>query len=203
MRKTIVAILTIGVTALTAHSSEAQNQPSTGGIRLEIANRACGAVSPDSADNLNPNPGDLNDGDLDDAEVAAIQEGCTLQASARNAAGTPLANTQLILVRAAAPSGEFRQFGDPRITDARGNATWRFQPSPDTDYIYEVVSSSPGQQGARSNAVEIQLCTGEDSVGAIEGAPTTDSGQGCDQVDDGDIDETDNVSDFLQQGPQR
>lgn len=203
MRKTTVAILTIGVTALAPYHSEAQDQPRSGGIRLEITNRACGAVSPGSADNLNPNPSDLNDGDLDNAETTAIQEGCTLRATARNGAGTPLSNTQLILVRAAAPSGEFRQFGDPRITDARGNATWRFQPSPDTDFIYEVVSSSPGQQGARSNSVEIQLCTGGDSVGAIEGSPTTDSGQGCERVDDGDTDETDNVSDFLQQGPER
>lgn len=203
MRKTTVAILTIGVTALAPYHSQAQDKPRTGGIRLEIANQACGAVSPDGANTLNPNPKDLNDGDLDDAETAAIQEGCTLRASARNAAGTPLANTQLILVRAAAPSGEFRQFGDPRVTDARGNATWRFQPSPDTDYMYEVVSSSPGQQGARSNSVEIQLCTGGDSVGAIEGAPTTDSGQGCEQVDGGDTDDTDNVSDFLQRGPKR
>jgi hypothetical protein len=203
MRKTNVAILTIGVTALAPYLSAAQQQPSTGGIRLEIANRACGAVSPESAESLNPNPSDLNDGDLDDAEAAAIQEGCTLRVSVRNDAGTPLANTQLILVRAAAPDGEFRQFGDPRITDARGNATWRFQPSPDTDYIYEAVSSSRGQQGTRSNSVEIQLCTGGDSVGSIEGAPTTDSGQGCDQVEDGDVDETDNVSDFLQQGPER
>jgi hypothetical protein len=185
MRTTTAAILAIGLSSILSHQSEAQNQTPSSGLRLNTANRACGAVTAESADSFNPNPSDLNDGDLDDAETAAIQEGCTLRATARDAGGTPQTDIQLRLVRAAAPSGEFEPFGYPRTTDAQGNATWRFQPSPNTDYIYEVVSAAPGQQGARSNSIEIQLCTGEDSVGAIEGAPTTDSGRGCEELEDG------------------
>lgn len=203
MRTSALSILVLGGVAIATSQSDAQNQPTTGGIRLQIANRECAEVSPESADNLNPNPSDLNDGDLDDAETTAIQQGCTLRAIARDPGGTPLSDLQLTLVRAAAPSGEFMPFGNPRTTDAQGNATWRFQPSPNTDYIYEVVSSASSRQGARSNSVEIQLCTGDDSVGAIEGAPTTDSGQGCEQRTQDEEADEDSVSDFLQQGPRK
>jgi len=205
MRLTRMTILAVGGAAIALSQSSAQPQQTSGGIQLQIANRECGAVSPESAAFLNPNPSDLNDGDLDDAETAAIEQGCTLRAVARNTGGTPLSDLQLILVRAAAPNGEFLPFGNPRTTDAQGNATWRFQPSPNTDYIYEVVSTNAGQQGARSNAVEIQLCTGDDSVGAIEGAPTTDSGQGCEETNGDESVDTnpndDSVSDLLQRGP--
>jgi hypothetical protein len=203
MKVLATTLFSVGASALAIHNSEAQNQPQQGGIRLEIANVACAAVSPDSPYD-NPNPSDLNDGDLDDTETKAIQQGCTLRAIVRNVAGTPQSDLQLSLVRAAAPDGTFMPFGLPRTTDAQGNATWRFQPSPNTDYIYEAVSATPGQSGTRSNSVEIQLCTGEDSVGAIEGAPTSDSGQGCDQVNDGTAgDDDDSVSDFLQNGPRK
>jgi hypothetical protein len=202
MRTATIAILTIGATVLAPYWGDAQNQTPARGLRLQIANRECAAVSPESAGYLNPNPSDLNDGDLDDAEATAIQQGCTLRAIARDPGGTPQSDLQLTLVRAAAPSGEFLPFGNPRTTDAQGNATWRFQPSPNTDYIYEVVSSTPGQPRARSNTVEIQLCTGEDSVGSIEGAPTTDDGEGCRAINGADnTDDTDSVSDFLQRGP--
>ena len=205
MRKSVLSILVLGGVAIATSQSDAQNQPTTGGIRLQIANRECAAVSPESAGTLNPNPSDLNDGDLDDAETTAIQQGCTLRAIARDPGGTPLSDLQLTLVRASAPSGEFMPFGNPRSTDAQGDATWRFQPSPNTDYIYEVVSSDPSRPGARSNSVEIQLCTGDDSVGAIEGAPTTDSGQGCEREngDAGVSDDDESVSDFLQEGPRK
>jgi hypothetical protein len=203
MKMSATTLFAIGATMFAF--SDCQAQPATGRIRLEIANLTCAAVSPESASYDNPNPSDLNDGDLDRAETTAIQQGCTLRASAVDGAGTPQSNLQLTLVQAAAPNGEFRPFGNPRLTDAQGNATWRFQPSPNTDFIYEAVSSTPGQSGVRSNSVEIQLCTGESSVGAIEGAPTTDSGQGCQGENDstGGDDVGDSVSDFLQNGPNK
>jgi hypothetical protein len=71
---------------------------------------------------------------------------------------------------------------------------WRFQPTPNTDFIYEAVTASPSGTSATSNRIEIQLCTGDDSVGAISGAPTEGAGQGCENISDtnGNDDDNDN-----------
>lgn len=168
---TIIGIPLIGV---------AQNDGNASTIQLRIANRACGEVA--AGTTSNPNPSDLNDGDLDDAETAAITEGCMFRATVASPDGSRQSGVDLILRRSVAPHGSFETFGYPRTTDERGDAVWRFQPTPNTDYIYEVVSPNPSGNSATSNTIEIQLCTGSDSVGAIAGTPTEDAGQGCENV---------------------
>jgi hypothetical protein len=168
---TIIGIPAIGI---------AQTDGSNSTIQLRIANRACGEVA--AGTTSNPNPSDLNDGDLDDAETAAITEGCMFRATVSSPNGMRQSGVDLILRRSAAPHGSFETFGFPRTTDERGDSVWRFQPTPNTDYIYEVVSPNPSGNSATSNTIEIQLCTGSDSVGAITGAPTADAGQGCETV---------------------
>jgi hypothetical protein len=154
------------------------NQPSQ--ISLRIADASCGALAPNGANTSNQNPGDINDNDLDDAEVTAIQQGCTLRAIVTDRQGRRVSGQSLILTRSDATGiSSFFPFGRGRTTNAQGQAIWRFQPTPNTDFLYQA-TTSPGSGGrARSNTVEIQLCTGEDSVGAIEGAPTVDAGKGC------------------------
>lgn len=181
MRTLIKQLVTVSAVVGLPAIGSAQDFGATanqGSIRLVTANAACGAITPEGTA-LNPNPTDLNDGDLDDAEVQAIQEGCTFRARITSSNGTPISGVQLRLERQAAPVGSTSQFGYPRTTDSNGEATWRFQPSPDTDFIYEAAGDN-----MRSNHVELQLCTGSSSVGSIEGAPQTDSGQGCQNVRD-------------------
>jgi hypothetical protein len=180
---TIAGLPAIGLTQTGGNANES--------IQLRIANRACNDIAANSISN--PNPSDLNDGDLDDAESAAIEEGCAFRAtvSAPNGMRTPGVN--LVLRRSVSPNGRFETFGYPRTTDEQGNAVWRFQPTANTDYIYEVVSSTPSGTSATSNKIEIQLCTGDDSVGAVSGAPTEDAGQGCEnRTDDNDDNGDDN-----------
>jgi hypothetical protein len=163
---TIAGLPAIGLTQTNDNANES--------IQLRIANRACGDVAANTTSN--PNPTDLNDGDLDDAESAAIEEGCTFRATVSSPNGMRTPGVNLILRRSSAPHGSFETFGYPRTTDDQGNAVWRFQPTPNTDFIYEVVASGTS---ATSNQIEIQLCTGDDSVDAISGAPTADAGRGC------------------------
>jgi hypothetical protein len=177
IRKLVTISAVVGLPAI-GIAQDLEATANQGSIRLVTANEACGAITPEGTA-LNPNPTDLNDGDLDDAEVRAIQEGCTFRARITSSNGTPISGVQLRLERQAAPVGSTSQFGYPRTTDSNGEATWRFQPSPNTDFIYEAVGNN-----IRSNRVELQLCTGSGSVGAIEGAPETDSGQGCEFVQD-------------------
>jgi hypothetical protein len=149
-------------------------------IQLRIANRARNDIAANSTSN--PNPSDLNDGDLDDPESAAIEEGCTFRATVSSPNGMRTPGVNLVLRRSVSPHGSFETFGYPRTTDDQGNAVWRFQPTANTDYIYEVASSASSGTSATSNQIEIQLCTGADGVGAVSGAPTADAGQGCENV---------------------
>jgi hypothetical protein len=184
--------LFLGTTALVAgalipsiNEAHAQNNGRVGRINLRIANVACSAVSPQTATGLNPNPSDINDGDLDDAEILALQEGCTLRAIATDRAGNRIAGEELTLLRAEAPAGTRFPFGYARTTDAQGVATWRFRPTPNTDFIYEAVSAGRSQPRVASKNVEIQLCTGQDSVDVVESAPTNDAGMGCQYLNNG------------------
>jgi hypothetical protein len=169
----------------TINESQAQNGSRASRIDLQIANSSCAAVSPQTSTALNPNPSDLNDGDLDDAETLAIQDGCTLRAIVTDRAGNRVAGEPLTLLRGEAPVGTEFPFGYPRETDAQGVATWRFHPTPNTDFIYQVITGGRNQSRIISNSVEIQLCTGDDSVGAIAGAPTNDAGMGCQYLSNG------------------
>ncbi len=178
--------LFVGTTALVAavlapgiNESRAQDGGQIGRISLQIANSSCAAVSPQTSAGLNPNPSDMNDNDLDDSEILAIQEGCTLRAIATDNAGNRVSGEQLTLLRGEAPAGTAIPFGYARTTDARGVAIWRFQPTANTDFIYQAISAGRNQSRVTSNPVEIQLCTGEGSVGFVEGAPTNDAGMGC------------------------
>lgn len=185
--------LFVGTTALVAalfvpgiDESRAQDGGQIGRISLQIANSSCAAVSPQTSAGINPNPSDINDNDLDDSELIAIQEGCTLRAIATDNTGNRVSGEQLTLLRGEAPAGTTLPFGYARTTDARGVAIWRFQPTANTDFIYQAVSAGRNQSRVTSNPVEIQLCTGEGSVGSVEGAPTNDAGMGCQFLFDGD-----------------
>jgi hypothetical protein len=188
MKTHIFGTIALGAFLLAPTIGTAQTQGGSDGasrIQLRIADPICAALSPTTANQTNPNPSDINDNDLDDAEVAAIEEGCTLRAVVTDAQGRRLAGENLILTRAEAPAGSFLPFGRGRITNAQGQAVWRFQPTPNTDFIYQVTTGPTSTSGgSRSNTVEIQLCTGEGSVGFIENAPTIDAGLGCQNQDD-------------------
>lgn len=151
----------------------------TGTIQLRVMNRACGAVAVGSSTTLNPNPREINDGKLDPAERIAIEEGCALQAVAIAPNGMPITDTPLVLLRSEAPAGTPEVVAQPRSSDANGAAEWRFRLTPNTDFIYEVMSPNPAKRTARSNAVEIQLCTGAASLNQVRGAILADAGRGC------------------------
>lgn len=182
-----LAFKTVALSALAVLPTISMAQTGQGtSVRLRIADAACAAVSKGTTNN--PNPSDLNDGDLDDAETNAIEQGCAFRATVTDSSGMRVSGENLILRRSEAPYGSFESFGQPRTTDQRGDALWRFQPTPNTDFIYEVTSAD-GQ--LRSNTIEIQLCTGDDSVGAIEGAPDADAGRGCQNLQNGGDDNND------------
>lgn len=179
MKTLALNTMILGALAVVPTISMAQTGQGTS-IQLRIADAACAAVSKGTTNN--PNPSDLNDGDLDDAESNAIEQGCSFRATVTDSSGMRVSGENLVLRRSEAPFGSFQTFGQPRTTDQRGDALWRFQPTPNTDFIYEVTSAD-GQ--LQSNTVEIQLCTGDDSVGAIEGAPVADAGRGCQNIQNG------------------
>lgn len=151
----------------------------SGTIQTELANDACAALSPTGSERLQRNPADLNDGKLDPVELAALNEGCTLTANARAPNGMPLTDVLLVLRRAEAPDGPFRPFIAASRSDATGIATWRFIPSPNTHFIYEVMSPNPVGTTVFSNRVELQLCTGADSVSRVGRGVPDDVGMGC------------------------
>lgn len=151
-----------------------------GSIELTILNSACAAVSPQ----FSPDPSNLNDGTLDERELAAIYEGCTIQAIAIAPNGMRLTDIPLLLMRSEAGSDQIeRTEGGPfqgiRSTDDYGAATWNFRLSPHTDFFYAVVSPSPTQRTVWSNTVEIQLCTGLESLNAFRRDSLIDAGRGC------------------------
>lgn len=152
----------------------------SGSIELTILNPACAAVSPQ----FSTDPENLNDGELDESELAAINEGCTIQAIAIAPNGMRLTDIPLLLVRSEAGSNqvertEGRPFQGVRSTDDYGAATWNFRLSPHTDFFYAVVSPSPTRQTVWSNTVEIQLCTGLESLNAFRPDSLIDAGRGC------------------------
>lgn len=180
MNTNVMKRVTFGVVAgLSLIDIAAAQDGNVGRLQLRIANEACAAVSKEWSNSLNPNPSDINDGDLDNAETMAIEEGCVFRVIATDASGMRVPGVSVELRRSEAPVGTFFRFGNPRTTDAQGVATWRFQPTPNTDFIYDIRDIAGGQPQVTSNSVEIQLCTGNDSVGAIPGAPVNDAGMGC------------------------
>ncbi|MFM1846935.1 MAG: hypothetical protein RL417_409 [Pseudomonadota bacterium] len=150
-------------------------------ITLRITNLECAAMSPQGNLSANPNPGDLNDGELDDAEIVALEEGCHLRAYAVGKTGKRVANVPLYLYRAPADGGRFRRFGAVRRTSKRGLASWGFPLGPDTNFVYEVQIKS-GE--VKSNEINIQLCTGRDTANIFPSEPE-ELGKGCDVPGEG------------------
>lgn len=174
----VLASIAILDLAQTWRKSPEESIP-TGTIQLRVMNRNCGAIAVGSSTTLNPNPQEINDGKLDPSERRAIEEGCSLQAVAIAPNGMPISDTPLVLLRSEAPAGTPEVVGQPRSSDANGAAEWRFRLTPNTDFIYEVISPSPTKRMARSNAVEVQLCTGSRSIRQVQGAIVADAGRGC------------------------
>lgn len=151
-------------------------------ITLRITDPECAAMSPQGDLSLNPNPTDLNDGDLDDAEIIALNEGCHLRAYATGKNRQRVKGVALYLYRAAATGGQFERYGKLRKTNRRGLASWGFPLSPDTNFVYRVQIKS-GE--VKSNRVNIQLCTGRDTSALFPPNPN-DLGKGCDVPGEGD-----------------
>lgn len=181
--KSVMVVAGCGFLALLAGVYRGEREPSriivSGTIQAELANEACAALSPAGSERLHLNPADLNDGKLDPVELAALQDGCVLTATARAPNGMPLTDVFLVLLRAEAPDGPFKPFIAASRSDATGIATWRFLPSPNTHFIYEVMSPNPVGATVISNRVEVQLCTGEDSANRVAGGTGEDVGKGC------------------------
>ena len=172
----VAGLVLLGVARLPLSSS--QTFPS-GTIELRILNPTCDHLSPDTTAPVPSNPYDLNDGELDDVEIQAISEGCTLQAIAIAPNGMRLTDIPLLLIRSDPTTYAPEQFGGSRRTDDYGAATWSFQLVPDTDFIYQVISPNPVGQTVGSNPLEIELCTGEGSMAAFPKIHSTDVGRGC------------------------
>ena len=151
-------------------------------ITLRITNTACAAMSPQGDLSANPNPSDLNDGNLDDAEIVALEEGCRLRAYAVGKDGKRVANVPLYLYRATADGGKFERFGRVRNTDNRGLASWGFDLGPDTNFLYQVRIKSAE---VLSNKINIELCTGRDTANIFPSLPS-ELGKGCDVPGEGD-----------------
>ena len=186
MRRTVASLAVVAsgsVLALVAGiyraDRERQRIITSGTIQAQFTNDACAALSPTGSVRLGMRPENLNDGKLDPVEERALREGCTLTAKASAPNGMPLTDVFVVLVRAEAPDGSFRAFSTPSRTDANGFATWRFTPTPNTHFVYEVTSPNPVGVTVSSKPLELQLCTGETSVGAIAGAAARDAGRGC------------------------
>jgi hypothetical protein len=183
LSKSVMVIASCGAIALLVGAYRGEREAAriviSGTIHAEFSNDACAALSPAGSERFRLNPADLNDGKLDPVELSAIQEGCTLTAAARAPNGMPLTDVFLVLRRAEAPDGPFKPFIAASRSDASGIATWRFFPSPNTDFIYEVMSPNPVGTTVYSNRLELQLCTGE--VGGERGGagPREDVGRGC------------------------
>lgn len=150
-------------------------QPS-GRIELRVTNSACAALSPQSD---TANPLELNDGKLNEVENTALLEGCVLQATAIAPNGMRLTDVPLALLRAESLTGDYEIFDRPRRTDDYGTATWVFPLTPNTRFTYQAMSPNPVGRSVRSNEVEIQLCTGPDSVRLFQGIAVDDVGRGC------------------------
>lgn len=150
-------------------------QPS-GTIELRALNQSCSAVIRNGS---SLNPLELNDGKLDSIEESALSEGCTLQATAIAPNGMRLTDVPLALIRREAPSGPTELHEKPRRTDAYGNSTWSIQLLPNTNFIYEVISPNPVGRSVRSNQIDIQLCTGDESIPRFQVNGHPDIGRGC------------------------
>lgn len=175
-----VALIGAGLPILPAHGAGVEDS----GVRritLRITNPECAAMSPQGDLSLNPNPSDLNDGNLDDAEIVALNEGCHLRAYATGKNRERVDGVLLYLYRAPATGGAFVRYGSPRETNRRGLASWGFRLSPDTNFIYRVEIKS-GE--VRSNGVNIQLCTGRDTSALFPPNPA-ELGEGCDVPGEG------------------
>jgi hypothetical protein len=151
-------------------------------ITLRILNAECKAMSPQGDLNLNPNPSDLNDGNLDDAEIVALESGCKMRAYVTDKFGRRVKNAPVVLLRAPATGGAFVVFGRSRTTNARGLAVWGFDLGPDTNFVYRV--GIPSRE-VLSNRVNIELCTGRDTANIFPSDPT-ELGEGCDVPGEGD-----------------
>ena len=143
-------------------------------INLKATNDLCRAMTPDGASTTNPNPSDLNDGNLDDIEIEALNDGCDLRAIATGRDGRRVPGVILYLVRAAAGTSDYQSFGRPRTTNRRGVATWGFSLGAETDFIYRVRIQS---REVQSNPINVQLCTGLDTVDLFPNQ--ADAGRGC------------------------
>jgi len=143
-------------------------------INLKVTNELCRALTPDGASAVNPNPSDLNDGNLDDIEIEALNDGCDLRAIATDRFGRRVPGVTLYLVRAAAGSSNYESFGRPRTTNRRGVATWGFSLGAETDFIYRVRIRS---REVQSNPINVELCTGLDTVELFPNQ--ADAGRGC------------------------
>jgi hypothetical protein len=174
----VIALATVFRIAQTQESPpEGPSPPGT--IQLRIRNRSCAALSPLQASVFNQNPGELNNGSLDPIELAALREGCTLEAEVIAPNGMRLTDVPLMLLRFEAGSNRSEPFGGPRRSNDYGRATWQFPLTPNTDFLYEVVSPNPVKNTARSNRIEIRLCTGDESVASVAPVQRSDAGRGC------------------------
>ena len=117
--------------------------------------------------------------ELDAFEIQAIDEGCTLEASAIAPNGMRLTDIPLLLIRSDPTTYVPETFGGPRRTDDYGTATWTFQLVPNTDFIYQVISPHPVGKTVGSNPMEIELCTGVRSENAFPQVRSPDVGRGC------------------------
>ena len=175
-----LAVLSAAPPMSSAHAADVEDSGARR-ITLRITNPECAAMSPQGDLDLNPNPTDLNDGNLDDAEIVALNEGCHVRAYVTGKNRERIDGLPVYLYRAPATGGQFKRYGSPRETNRRGLATWGFPLSPDTNFIYRVQIKS-GE--VRSNGVNIQLCTGRDTSALFPPNPG-DLGEGCDVPGEG------------------
>ncbi len=174
----VAALLLLGLTYLSMAQSP-QQTTEFGMIRLDIVSGGCAALSPQMNPEHNLGSQRLNNGRLDPFELVALREGCSLRAVAIAPNGMRLTDIPLLLLRRDPLSGEVEVFGDSRNTDDYGSATWRFFLTPHTDFVYYAESPSPTKLTVRSNAIEIALCTGEESRALVPQGFTDEFGRGC------------------------
>ena len=184
MMVAVALALTLYFVVVTSSLTQDGSPFPSGRIELSILNQACAAVSPQFSTSRNPEQNTLNDGNLDEAELAAIEEGCMFQAVAIAPNGMRLTDIPLVLVRSEAGRDQQEVVeGDPfqgaRSTDDYGAATWQFRLTPHTDFLYTVLSPNPTGQTVGSNTIEIQLCTGPESLNAVSADSLNDAGRGC------------------------
>lgn len=105
--RTSMVALAVGIAGSSVMPAPLLAQSSTGGsrqvpvsrVRLEVAPGPCSLISPQGNPLANPNFSDVNDGDFDDVEVEAVQQGCTFCAFVTDRNGRGLRGVTVNLQR--------------------------------------------------------------------------------------------------------